>query len=256
MSNTNPLSSIHGFFMLGRDSLVLYHSSRFHMPPHAFQMILTASLPEDAMNAYRADMDAHPSGDTVWLVHNEPGNEFALQQLYDGEITSFQTDIKRLVNGDYPSDPYVFRNVQIQIQKTLYFRQFNPNDAYQGGPYHNPYIVFSGNGSEVFLSHYLTKDYDYDLLARMSWLKSDSEPQQVPYAVSSMIRTFRADGPSKPDSCPLEAGLRYVTQDDEDEVPFPSDDLGPHHGSPTHQQATPSILLRSVYWYDPTTING
>jgi hypothetical protein len=254
MSTIPPdLKAIHGFFMLGTNQLILYHSAMFHIPAHAFQMIFIATLPDDAMEAYRRDVAAHPhdpgSPGAQWLIHNEKGNEFALQQIYDGEITSFQTQIKRLQpNGEYARDPVV-ANTTVTVGQMIYFRQFNPEEPFTPGP-ESPYIVFGG--AEWFVAHRLTKDPDYDVVASMTWADTGladafgqiENPQEI------LLEIGHSDGPPLPGASPLVAGRRYPTQ-----VIVTQPPKFEHHMRPP-KLLPATVQVDSIYWFDNQGINS
>ena len=216
----NSLVAKHGFFMLGTEQLFLYHSVQFKVPAHAFQMIMTATLEESAMNTYRADVAAHAGDGSVWLLHNH--EKFALSSLRAG--STFQTNVKRLKpDRDYAKPFLVPELVTVTIDQVLYFRPLNPGNSYMQPPA-SPYILF-GNGVEKFLAHRLAWWQDYDVLEAVH---APGTPT-VPFDWHIDLITGHSDIGPLPTSSPLIPHWYYGS-----------------HG----------LRVDSIYWFDTQGINA
>lgn len=239
---TDMLSTVHGFYVLtraisgpftdsGRDFsevsasgptnwVLLYHSAAFAMPPHAYQMAVLASLPDDAAKALNDDIDTHgensllSSGGYMRILHNLDSEPIALQQIVDygpspGNPFTFQAAIKRKSRDDYPLiGPSSFT---VSVQLIVYFRPFVADEQYS-----EQYKVLqlpAPDGS-TYLAHYLTRRPDFDAIQ-----KGDPKPPVylLGHSLESRSASYEVDlpgvagyqGGDLPSASPLVVGRSY-----------------------------------------------
>jgi hypothetical protein len=158
----------HGFVMIGLETLFLDHLAMFPMKDHMYQLILGVTLPSYAMERYVADRKAHP--DEVYILGNSQYDLMTLPQIHVGELRSFTADIFRGLPEDPNTTPPLIHNVAVHIDRVVHYRHFDFSMDY---PPYLTYVVY-GAGREAHLSHYMTKDPDYqhvlDLAELPEWL--------------------------------------------------------------------------------------
>lgn len=145
----------HGFVMMGTKELFLDHLPMFHMENHRYQVILKASLPPEAMNTYITAREQQP--DQAFILGNVESNLFTLPQVALGQIDSFVADIFCGVPQDPTKDIPLIHNVTVKIDRIVHFRHFAEQFDY---PNNLTYVLF-GEGTEAFISHYLSKAPDF-----------------------------------------------------------------------------------------------
>lgn len=159
----DPEPSQHAFVMLGEQTLFLCHLTMFHMQEHMFQIVLRASLPEDAWTTYLKHRKDHPL-ETYFLGNNE-GDQTTVFSIHTGERTSFIADIflgipYKRVYEEWPwkGQTPVIGRVPLTIEREVYYRHFDFNLGY---PDTLTYLVF-GRGTEAHMTHYQVKEPDFD----------------------------------------------------------------------------------------------
>jgi len=153
----------HAFVMLGERTLFLCHITMFHAEEHRFQMVLRATLPAYAMQAYVDDRAAHP--DETYFLGNSVQDLITVPSLQAGVRKAFIADIFRGIPKElhYLSWPWehsapLVAQVPLTIDRIVYARHFDFGLEY---PQDLTYIVF-GSGDESHLTHYQVKEPDYD----------------------------------------------------------------------------------------------
>jgi hypothetical protein len=171
--NPGPIiedSGNHGFFMFGTDVVYASHMPMFTMEKHMYQVELRVSLPEEVMNEYRAGIKADP---TPWNFINTDNNKFTLAQIKNGALTSYPVDVYKSYDGSDPVGDPVASGVPLTVEEVVHFRHFELDIA---RPDHLTYLLF-GRSGEAHLSHYITRDPDFQHIVTLgsapSWLSSD-----------------------------------------------------------------------------------
>ena len=174
MSHTvNDTANYHGMFMLGQETLFLCHMPMFTKACHMYQMIIEASLPAEVMSAYINDRRNTPN--LVYNLINSDGTPFTLPALAIGEITEYPVDIYQDYSNQGDGEPLnlLYSGVTLKVERVVYYRHFDFNFSY---PENLTYILF-GKGNEAHLSHFISKDPDYQHLLTLdrapNWLASD-----------------------------------------------------------------------------------
>ena len=163
----------HGFVMTGLQTVFLDHLAMFGVQDHMYQMILKISLPRYAMDAYVADRRAHP--DEVYILGNSQYDLMTLPQIQTRQLVSFVADVFRGMPEDPNTDPPLIHNVQVDIDNVVYFRHFDYMQEY------TPYLtyVLYGAGTEAHLSHYMTKEPDFQQVVDLAELPKWLPPLQL-----------------------------------------------------------------------------
>jgi hypothetical protein len=199
----------HAFVMLGERTLFLCHLTMFHDEEHRFQLVLRATLPDYAMQAYLEDRRRNP--DQTYFLGNSPGDLITVQSLQIGQRIGFIADVFRgiPIRRDYPEWPWkteepLIAQVPLQIDRIVYARHF---DFGLGYPEKLTYVVF-GSGDEAHLTHYQVKEPDFDhvlsLAGAPGWLP--------PLALEAGVHVNFVDRPhAVPCANPLTARVENVT---------------------------------------------
>ncbi|HLI94470.1 MAG TPA: hypothetical protein VKT72_00100 [Candidatus Baltobacteraceae bacterium] len=152
----------HAFVMLGQKTLFLAHLTMFHMEEHMFQVVLRASLPDEAMKTFRKDQQAHPN--ETYFLGNTTTDEFTVPSIKNGR-TSFTADVWRGIPYKKHYDYWPWRDerpilsqVTVTIDRIVYYRHFDFNLNY---PQSLTYFLF-GDGDEAHMNHYQVKEPDFD----------------------------------------------------------------------------------------------
>lgn len=158
----------HGFVMAGTETLFLCHLAMFPMQAHMYQVILEVRLPEYAMNQYVIDRKQH--WHEAYILGNVEYDLMTLVQIQNGQLKSFIADIFRGMPEDPNKDTPLIHNVRVTIERIVYFRHFDYNMDY---PNSLTYVLF-GSGNEAHMTHYMTKEPDFnqvlDLAEAPNWL--------------------------------------------------------------------------------------
>lgn len=163
---------MHGFVMMGRETLFLDHLPMFGMENHRYQFLVQASIPDEAMAAYLRASEENP--DTPIILGNLSTDLFTIPQAVVGEVTSFQADLFVGLPEDPETDTPLVHNVTVNLTRIVYVRHYAEQMAF---PSSLTYLLF-GRGQEAFLSHYQTKAPDFQHIVELAqvpeWLQSTS----------------------------------------------------------------------------------
>ncbi|MFD0396556.1 hypothetical protein ACFV84_30455 [Kitasatospora sp. NPDC059811] len=161
--NTDPLSADHRFILLGRTTLFAYHLAMFHVPAHAFQMVLKVELDDTARTAYLEDLKKPvPQGKRRYhSLHSSPKDPFPLSDIKSGTRTSFTAEVERVLadttTGERQFEKLTDGTVRITASGVLYFEPIGTSDY----PAHFTGMLF-GTPTETFLAHRLAKADHWD----------------------------------------------------------------------------------------------
>lgn len=177
----------HAFVMAGTKSVFLCHLTMLHMEAHMYEVVLSATLPDYALEAYQRDQAAHP--DRTYFLGNVEEDLMSIPDLITRQRTRFVANIwtgipDRPVSEGWPwaghDDLILVRNVFVTIDRVVHFRRFDFNQNY---PNTLGYIMF-GAGQEAFLYHQQTRIPDFDsvvaLDAAPTWLSPTLLSMGVP----------------------------------------------------------------------------
>ena len=171
MSTTINTPDQHGFVMLGTNTLFLEHLPMFTMENHRFQVILKVNIPRYAMDTYI--IEKQKNKDKPFILGNLDTNLFTLPQVKNGQLTGFIADIFCGVPSDPNSDTPLLHNVPVTIEKIIHYRHFAEHFDY---PSSLTYLLF-GEGSEIFISHYIAKKMDFQQIIEVpvapNWLSAE-----------------------------------------------------------------------------------
>jgi hypothetical protein len=141
------MSAIHGFLMMGTNKLFLCHLPMFYMPPHSFQVILQADLPNNDMASY------------IKIRNENPGKPLIIQNVEEKALKDLSNpgsfDAQGYFadpDGNTQGDPFLESTI-VTNKKSLLFEPLNPNSQY---PESLTYYLY-GSNSDFHLSHVITK---------------------------------------------------------------------------------------------------
>jgi hypothetical protein len=184
----------HGFIMIGKTTLFLYHLPMFDMTNHRYQMIIEAEIPIGAMKQYQDAQAQSPT--TPFVLGNKLTDLFTVPQISTGFRVSFMADIFQGIPDDPNSTVPLIPNVTTQIRRVVYFRPFD--DSFTS-PQHLTYVLFGAN-NEAHLAHYLTRSPDFDQILDLAQAPSWMPPLQLS---SGMLINFPSLTSSQYTSNPL-----------------------------------------------------
>jgi hypothetical protein len=178
----------HGFVMMGMDTLFLDHLAMFSMTDHRYQFIARAILPTYAMRQYLADRAAHSS--EVYVLGNSRYDLITLPEFFTGKRVSFVADIFRGLPEDPNATPPLIHNVSVSIARTVYFRPFDYILEY---PRLQTYVLY-GEGTEAHLSHFMTREPDYQQCVGLAAVPNWLPPLNLESAVTIHFPTLPYEG--------------------------------------------------------------
>lgn len=189
----------HAFVMLGTKTLFLCHLTMFKMEEHMYQLVMRARLSDDAMQEYVRRRSQHPS-ETYFLANSKP-DLMTLPELQIGARSGFSVEVfqgipKRKHYNGWPWEgvPPVIQ-APVTIERIVYYRHFDFNLNY---PASLTYILF-GSGGEAHLSHYQTKEPDFDHVVSLAEAPDWLPPTQLEAGVHINIPRL----PNRPDGRPV-----------------------------------------------------
>ncbi len=159
---------MHNWMLVGGQTAFLSHLSMFerlnaagtdYLTPHRFQVIVQGAFGvggRDATSLYFADRAKNPD---VKMFSVNPSKPFVLPQIDAPPLlTSFQGKVFRghLERGGKPVSG--LEKVAVNIQSVVHFHKFDPQAASAKSL---EYLLF-GNGTELFLAHFIVKPPDFD----------------------------------------------------------------------------------------------
>jgi hypothetical protein len=169
---------LHGFVMLGVDTLFLYHLPMFSMINHMYQMVVRVKLPCDVLQAYSHDRSRH--NHIPYILGNVPADPFTIPQIGSGSRSAFLADIFRGPPKDPTRDVPLLHQVDVQIERVVFVRHF---DFVMPYPPTLTYIVF-GSLQRAYAAHYLTKSPDFDHVCELT---------EVPGWISAAVLNMGAE---------------------------------------------------------------
>lgn len=161
----DPMASMggHGQLLFGEETVYLSHLPMFMFDPdrhpHNFQVILEVTLSnggDDPQAAYVAHRQR-----TRTLIYTLAPERFAMTDLItpDPEHPRLQSFRGTVFEGHFErGGTPILRDIQVQVQKVVYFREFEPDAASLPAL---KYLLF-GQGAELFLAHVITRPPDFD----------------------------------------------------------------------------------------------
>lgn len=183
----------HGMFMLGTNTLFLTHMPMLTNEQHMYQVVLRASLPSAAMDTYRKLRQANPA--KPYNLINVDTDKFTLPDLKSGKVKSFKATIFDGYSNDNGGTPgsVLLDNVTVNVDAVVLFRHFNFGIE---RPANLIYTLFGANG-EVHMSHYITRDPDFQHILTLAAPPPGFSEAQM----QSGIELNFADLPSLPLRC-------------------------------------------------------
>ena len=179
--------AIHGFLMLGTNSLYLSHLPMYNVPAHSYQTILEAEIDGSHMKNYLKIKKENPAKPII-ISNNEP---IRLEKLVNSSSFVGQITFAN-VNGDPIGEPLISPEITVNIKKILLFKQLNKNSPTY--PKNLEYYLF-GTDSDWHLSHYLSKapNFEQELDISMSGNLSDKikESKIIKISISSVKEKSR-----------------------------------------------------------------
>lgn len=162
--------------MAGRTTLFLCHLTMLHMEEHEFEFVLRAHLTPEATKAWKADQKQHP--DETYFLGNVEADLRSIPELATGTRTSFRASIWAgiPVKHHYKVWPWkgikpIVEDTPVTVERVVAYRHF---DLQQNYPESLTYVLF-GAGDEAHLSHYQTREPDFDEVVTL-----DGSPDWLP----------------------------------------------------------------------------
>ncbi len=180
---------LHGFVMVGSQTLFLCHLPMFFMENHKYQVILKVNLPDYAMRHYADDRNQHP--DEVYILGNVPTDLMTLPPIHNTQLVAFIADIFRGVPKDPLKDTPLIHNVRVTIDRVVHFRHF---DLTQDYPKALTYVLF-GSGTEAHMAHYLTREPDFDHVLDLAEVPGWLPPAYLESGVNVSFPGLRSSPP-------------------------------------------------------------
>lgn len=184
----------HAHLMVGKHTLFLCHLTMFHMEDHCYQIVLRARLPEYAMKQYVKDREDHPH--ELYFLGNVADDLLTMPEIQTGSRASFVAEIYRGIpyKKEYTEWPWkdvkpIIDRVPLTIERVVHYRHFDFSAAY---PQALTYLLF-GYGDEAHLSHFQTKEPDFDHVASLADLPAWLPPQSLEAGVTVNLPDIPGD---------------------------------------------------------------
>lgn len=192
-----PRPATHAFVLLGDQTVYGCHLGMFHMPEHHYQVIIQVTLGrddkyEDAREKYLKEQKLRPA--VTFVVINPPGKEMLLPEMLDKR--SFPAEIWAVPDTDFAKKEIIVTGLTVTIDKVLYDRKFNPEEI---PPVKPRYLLF-GSSDRAHMTHYMTKDPDYQLTLDLDSI-SGLTSEQLANGVLIDLKNIQEH--HKPESDPL-----------------------------------------------------
>ncbi len=190
----------HAFVMLGTKTLFLCHLTMFIMEEHRYQLVMRVSLPDYVYREYLHERKTHPV--TTYFLGNSEQDLMSVPELQTGVRTGFIGDVFRGIPDPSPADnpeyphykewPWkgvtpAISHIPVTIERIVYYRHFDFNLNY---PNELTYVLF-GRGDEAHLTHYQTKEPDFDHVISLAeapdWLPSQQLEAGVHVNIPGML---------------------------------------------------------------------
>ncbi|MET8698047.1 hypothetical protein ABZW10_04115 [Kitasatospora sp. NPDC004723] len=242
--NTDPLSADHRFILLGRTAFLAYHLSMFHVPAHAFQMVLKVELDEAARTAYLEDLKkpVPPGKRRYHSLRSSPQAPFPLSKIKSGALTGFTGEVERVLadtTGERAFEKLADVTVKVLTSGVLYFEPIGTSDY----PAHFTGLLF-GTPTETFLGHRLAKPDHWDEVREVTTVTpqpSQSTLDGVPQVtVPSLRDTLETGVDLKKQQSPFTEKTTYQAE------------LTPHNGG---SASTLSFTTAEQRWWNSTSLN-
>lgn len=151
----------HNMLVVGQETVFLSHLPMFNAPgevtPHRFQVVLEAGFTKagnDPQTGYFNDRKKHPLT-RIYTLNPEP---FALPNLIS-KVAPLRHFTAPLFRGHLEKGGVaIAKAVTVTVRNVIHFREFDPSARELQ---HLIYMLF-GKGSELFLTHLITKPPDFD----------------------------------------------------------------------------------------------
>ncbi|MFE4971362.1 hypothetical protein ACFRAR_04505 [Kitasatospora sp. NPDC056651] len=196
-------SGAHRFILLGQTDLVAYHLALFHVPAHAFQVVLTIDFTDEAARtAYLDDLKAPipPGKKRYHSLAADPEDPFPLTDIESGKRTSFKALVERVwvdvATGDrkfegLKDSKNPVTTVRILPSGMRYFAPIGDTPY----PPHFTGLVF-GTTKETFLAHKLAKPDHWDEVLQVTTTPSLTQDilDKVPQVTVPSVRDTLVDG--------------------------------------------------------------
>jgi hypothetical protein len=170
-SNERVPAGFHEFEMFGNTSVFLSHYPMFGSI-HSYQVLLEVKLSGHGNDPRQLYLDRKKKNPAArYSVSPETpsgGNDYWVLPEVIKKGQTFRANIHWATTAGRPV--YISRNVTVEIVRIIFFRLFQPDDKKPGVL---SYLLF-GNGSEVFLAHYIGSYPDFDQILAVT-----IEPDQL-----------------------------------------------------------------------------
>ncbi|NUT98795.1 MAG: hypothetical protein HOY78_43015 [Saccharothrix sp.] len=181
----------HGFVLTGKDTVYGSHLAMFNMAQHRYHVVIEVTLPQIAKDAYTAAFGKDPI-----IVVNPKGKEMLLHDMLGP--AGFPAELWALPGNSFENAKVLAKDFTAKAAKKLYDRAFDDNEAYPAKP---RYLLF-GSGGQAHISHYMTKQHDYQLLAELAAVPTGVTAAQL--AAGLLVDLTGVTENHKPTSDPLE----------------------------------------------------
>ncbi|MFI9811894.1 hypothetical protein [Saccharothrix variisporea] len=159
MTASEPVDQ-HGFVLTGTDTVYGSHLAMFTMPQHRYHVVIEVDLPGDVEEKYIEAQEEDPKSPII--VVNPKGKEMLLHKML--EPAGFPAVLWQLPGQNINKPTELKAGFIAKARTKIYDRAFDNNENYPDKP---RYLVFGADG-EAHISHYMTKQYDYQLLAQLA----------------------------------------------------------------------------------------
>lgn len=199
----------HAYVMAGERTLFLCHLTMFALENHSYQVVLRATLPPDAMEAYLADRRAYPT--TTYFLANSERDLMTMPDLAAGARSSFLAVVYRGIpdKPEYHHWPWdgvepIIKDVDLTVDRVVYYRHF---DVHHNYPETLTHILF-GARDEAHMARYQTREPEVDHVLTLKAIPTWLPPVQLEAGVTVNFPDLR----STPVDCrnPLTEGTHQV----------------------------------------------
>lgn len=148
----------HGMLAVGEETVYLSHLPMFTDPTHHFQVILEVTLARDGDDPHAAYLaDRRRSGAAIYSVRPGAFDITCLQPDHPRCITSFPGSLFRN-HFERPGNEEILPGLTFNVAQVVAFRELPAPGAPRGML---EYLLY-GVGPDLFLSHAITREPDFD----------------------------------------------------------------------------------------------
>jgi hypothetical protein len=194
MDNANVPKDQHGFALTGMGTVYGSHLAMFNMVQHRYQVVIEVDLPQKVKATYLSARQADAKAPII--VVNPKGKEMHLQDMLGPN--GFSSELWKLPHNDFGQAVVLAKGFTATATTVLHNRAFNDSDEYPAKP---RYLAF-GSGGEAHVSHYLTRQPDYQLLTQLATVPTGVTAAQLKAGVLVDLTTVTEN--HKPASDPME----------------------------------------------------